>query len=88
MGKGKFFLGLKRPGRETDHYSPTAKVKKLWSYISTSHMFSSFGELTRYLDSFVMSVLGSRKQTGKLLLYIYVLIYIIYVMKFCAVSLQ
>jgi hypothetical protein len=36
MGTGGFFLGVKRPGREADHSSPTrAEVKKLWIYTFT-----------------------------------------------------
>jgi hypothetical protein len=33
---GDFFLGVKRPGRETDHSPPSsAEVKNAWSYTST-----------------------------------------------------
>jgi hypothetical protein len=33
------FLGVKWPGRETDHSpSTSAQVKKKWIYISTPHM--------------------------------------------------
>jgi hypothetical protein len=36
MGTVGSFPGVKRPGRETDHSSPTsAKVKKVWIYTST-----------------------------------------------------
>jgi hypothetical protein len=37
MGTGGSFLGVKRPGRETDHLSPTsAEVKNMLVYTSTS----------------------------------------------------
>jgi hypothetical protein len=33
---GAFYLGVKRPGRESDHSPPSsAEVKNAWSYIST-----------------------------------------------------
>jgi hypothetical protein len=36
MGTGGFFLGVKAPGHEADHSSPTsAEVKKMWIYTST-----------------------------------------------------
>jgi len=35
---GAPFLGAKRPGRETDHSSPSsAEVKNMWSFTSTPH---------------------------------------------------
>jgi hypothetical protein len=34
--QGTLFLGVKRPGREADHSSPsTAEVKNAWSYTSS-----------------------------------------------------
>jgi hypothetical protein len=37
MGTGSSFPGVKRPGREADHSSPTsAEVKKMWIYTSTT----------------------------------------------------
>jgi hypothetical protein len=34
--QGQFSLGLKRPGREADHSSPSsAEVKNAWNYTST-----------------------------------------------------
>jgi hypothetical protein len=36
MGTGGSFPGIKRPGREVDHSTPTsAEVKKMWIYTST-----------------------------------------------------
>jgi hypothetical protein len=36
IGKGALSQGVKRPGREADHSSPTsAEVKKMWIYTST-----------------------------------------------------
>jgi hypothetical protein len=36
MGTGSSFPGVKLPGREVDHSTPTsAEVKKMWIYIST-----------------------------------------------------
>jgi len=57
MGTGDPFLGLKRPGRETDHSSPTgADVKNVWSYTSFhQHPFMAYcsikaqGQLYLYL---------------------------------------
>jgi hypothetical protein len=35
-GAGSYFPGVKRPGREADHSSPTsAEVKNTWIYTST-----------------------------------------------------
>jgi hypothetical protein len=41
MGTGSSFPGIQRPGRETDHSTPTsAEVKKMWIYTSTPpHVF-------------------------------------------------
>jgi hypothetical protein len=36
LGSGGCFPGVKRPGREADHSSPTsAEVKEMWIYTST-----------------------------------------------------
>jgi hypothetical protein len=36
VGTRGFFPGVKRPGREADHSTPSsAEVKNVWSYIST-----------------------------------------------------
>jgi hypothetical protein len=62
MDTGALSLGVKRPGRETDHSSPSsAEVKNAWSYTSTPPI---------RLHGVVISY---RKAEGKLYIYLYLL---------------
>jgi hypothetical protein len=54
MGTGGYFLGVKRPGREADHSSPTsAEAKKKWIHTSTPHTPSwRSAQLVKHRDKF------------------------------------
>jgi hypothetical protein len=40
MDTGDISMGIKRPGRETDHSSPySAEFKNMYKYISTPHVY-------------------------------------------------
>jgi hypothetical protein len=53
MGTRSFSLGIKRPGREADHSSPSsAEVKNVWSYTSTPNTPSWLCAQLKQRDNF------------------------------------
>jgi hypothetical protein len=56
MGTEAFSLGVKRPGRESDHSPPSsAEVKNAWSYISTpQYAFMAWCSVKKHRDNFTL----------------------------------
>jgi hypothetical protein len=53
---GALSLGVKRPGREADHSSPSsAEIKNAWSYISTPQYVFMAWCLVKHRDNFTFT---------------------------------
>jgi hypothetical protein len=61
LGPGTLSLGVKRPGREADHSSPSsAEVKNAWSYTFTPQYVFMAWYLFKHRDNFTFSLHSPR----------------------------